>query len=311
MHVAARRPAGFAGRPDLPSLETCFGRHPAGDEVKVNDRLVVGLVRAGGGSVRIGAVTRPLVRGDVVVARAGTVTHTRWHVPSEVAVAFVLPEELPPHATHCANGLAVVPDPDLGALAAALDGALRSAADTLLLQGMIEDLVARAARHLGASPASRGRREPRAVQRAIELLHEGFAQGITLDDLARETGLNKHYLHKAFRAHVGMPPHAYLAEIRMNHARRLIRAGTPLGDVALSVGFCDQSHLTRAFRAAHGITPGAYAQMVAAPRGLSAMAWAEESDSVAPRPRRAAGYSLPGRRARAPRAPLSAAGPAA
>jgi AraC-like DNA-binding protein len=46
---------------------------------------------------------------------------------------------------------------------------------------------------------------------------------------------------------------------RIERARSLIRTGTPLVDAALSSGFADQSHMTRQFKKAYGLSPGRWA----------------------------------------------------
>ncbi len=56
--------------------------------------------------------------------------------------------------------------------------------------------------------------------------------------------LSPYYLLRAFRAEVGMPPHAYQESLRIRHAQRLIRLGKPLAQVAAKSGFSSQSHLT-------------------------------------------------------------------
>ena len=56
-----------------------------------------------------------------------------------------------------------------------------------------------------------------------------------------------------------MPLHAYQTQLRLNRARGLLTAGLPTAEVAVMVGFYDQSHLGRFFREAYGVAPGRYA----------------------------------------------------
>jgi AraC-like DNA-binding protein len=77
----------------------------------------------------------------------------------------------------------------------------------------------------------------------------------SLSDLAAVTGISRYHLLRRFRREVGMPPHAYLTQLRLTRARRLLAAGEPAARVAVAVGFVDQSHLIKRFRAAYGITP--------------------------------------------------------
>ena len=95
----------------------------------------------------------------------------------------------------------------------------------------------------------------RAVRRAMALLRERVAEALTLDELAAHAGIDKYRLCRAFRTEVGLPPHAWLAELRIVRAKELLRAGTALRDIAPLVGFYDQSRLTKHFRRVVGTTP--------------------------------------------------------
>ncbi|NOU28393.1 MAG: helix-turn-helix transcriptional regulator [Polyangiaceae bacterium] len=102
----------------------------------------------------------------------------------------------------------------------------------------------------------------RAVRRALELLRERLAEPLTLDEIAAHAELGKFYLCRAFRAQLGMPPHAYLTRLRIRRAKELLAAGTMPRDVAPLVGLYDQSQLNRHFRRLVGTTPGEYARRV-------------------------------------------------
>ena len=98
------------------------------------------------------------------------------------------------------------------------------------------------------------------IARAKKLLEDRYADDVRLEELESEIGLSRFYLVRRFRAEVGMPPHAYQLAIRLDRARVLVTEGVPLVEVATRCGFTDQSHLTRHFRRATGVAPGAYAR---------------------------------------------------
>jgi transcriptional regulator GlxA family with amidase domain len=102
--------------------------------------------------------------------------------------------------------------------------------------------------------------QTRPVRRALELLRERLADAITLDELADHADLDKYHLCRAFRAQIGMPPHAYLTHLRIMRAKQLLDAGVRPTDVAAQVGLYDQSQLNRHFRRLVGTTPGRYAE---------------------------------------------------
>jgi AraC-like DNA-binding protein len=96
------------------------------------------------------------------------------------------------------------------------------------------------------------------VAQAHAVLHEGFRDDLGLDDLAAASGLDRFRLTRAFKAQLGLSPHAYLVQLRLRAARRQLSQGTPPAEAAADAGFADQSHLGRWFRRAYGLTPAAY-----------------------------------------------------
>lgn len=80
----------------------------------------------------------------------------------------------------------------------------------------------------------------------------------SLQQLAQTAGLSRYQLIRAFRAATGMTPHAYQLNATINRARSSLQAGTALAQVAHELGFADQSHFQRMFKAHAGITPGRY-----------------------------------------------------
>ena len=104
--------------------------------------------------------------------------------------------------------------------------------------------------------------EQRAVDKAREYLEAHYAENVSLETLAGLSGISPFHLVRLFRAQTGLPPHTYLTHVRILRAKALLALGLPIADVALAVGFSDQSHLTRRFKRVVGIPPGHYAQRV-------------------------------------------------
>jgi AraC-like DNA-binding protein len=101
-------------------------------------------------------------------------------------------------------------------------------------------------------------RLPLVAQRARDYLHSHMTQDIGLDDLARETGVDRFRLTRAFKAAFGIAPHAYLIQLRLAKARQLLARGELPVSVAAALGFADQSHLGRWFQRAYRMTPADY-----------------------------------------------------
>jgi AraC family transcriptional regulator len=96
-----------------------------------------------------------------------------------------------------------------------------------------------------------------ALARVIDCLEADLAAPPAIDDLAALAGLHPHHFMRVFRARHGETIGAYVRRRRLEQAdARLREDDTPLVDIALEAGFCDQSHFTRAYRLHFGWTPG-------------------------------------------------------
>jgi AraC-like DNA-binding protein len=82
-----------------------------------------------------------------------------------------------------------------------------------------------------------------------------------LDDLAALSGIGARTLQRLFQEHVGVSPTWVLRRYRLLEAAETVRDGRPVSwaQVAADLGYSDQAHLVRDFRAAVGTTPAAYA----------------------------------------------------
>lgn len=91
-----------------------------------------------------------------------------------------------------------------------------------------------------------------------DFIHAHLDEPVQLGTLAVIAGCSKAALIAGFKLHFGIPPNRYLIQVRIEEARRRLRQGLDIADVATSVGFADQSHLTRHFKAILGVTPARY-----------------------------------------------------
>jgi len=94
----------------------------------------------------------------------------------------------------------------------------------------------------------------------MEFIQDCYSERLTLDRLAEAAGVSRYAVLRAFRRDVGIPPYAFVTQVRVDHAKRLLREGVAVSAVSQRVGFADQSHLTRHFKRLMGVTPGAYAR---------------------------------------------------
>lgn len=98
------------------------------------------------------------------------------------------------------------------------------------------------------------------LDRVVEYMRSMLPKNLSLEMLAVIAGCTSYHLMRLFKKHLGMSPHAYLVQLRLELAKELLSQGQPIADTALLAGFSDQSHLTRRFKQRYGLTPGAYLQ---------------------------------------------------
>lgn len=140
----------------------------------------------------------------------------------------------------------------------ALDGsasAPRLEQDTRLLDVLTRLVERRAEGRRASRPTGE---ERRSVKLAREYLEDNVARNVSLEELARLANLSPYHLARAFAAEIGLPPHAYQTQARVQRARDLLLRGWPIAQAAQRTGFSDQSHLTRHFKRLVGVPPGRY-----------------------------------------------------
>ncbi len=74
----------------------------------------------------------------------------------------------------------------------------------------------------------------------------------SLQDLADMVGLSAWHFLRQFKKYVGLPPHAWLVQARLQKARQLLKQGDQIAMVAQQCGFSDQSHFNRHFKKSNG-----------------------------------------------------------
>lgn len=155
----------------------------------------------------------------------------------------------------------VLDDPPFRAALLSVLGSLGDGLDEL----SVADTVSRVSRGLSRHARRDGDyAEPLSLHRmnlAREYLCDNCARTVRSEELERVTGLDRYAVARQFRQIFGTSPHRYLIMRRLVRARQMITQGLRLADIATSVGFADQSHLTRQFKKCFGVTPGRWAHV--------------------------------------------------
>jgi signal transduction histidine kinase/DNA-binding LacI/PurR family transcriptional regulator/AraC-like DNA-binding protein len=101
----------------------------------------------------------------------------------------------------------------------------------------------------------------RLVRRAMALIHERYAEPISLAQLAGAVGVSKEYLARCFHQETGVTVVTYLNRYRIGQAKTLLDAGAHnLTEIALEVGFSSGPYFSRVFRQEVGVSPSEYRQ---------------------------------------------------
>jgi len=116
-------------------------------------------------------------------------------------------------------------------------------------------------REVPARPARNKARSglaPGALRRVREFIEQHFTRKFDTEDLAAVAGLSPGHFNRAFKQSTGSSPHRYVMGRRIAVATELLqKTSRALADIALDVGFADQSQFSRAYVAVTGETPSA------------------------------------------------------
>lgn len=96
------------------------------------------------------------------------------------------------------------------------------------------------------------------LRSAQAMIQARCAEALTLNEMAAQACMSRYHFVRTFKRTVGMTPHAWQLDQRIQRARGLLDQGMGLSDAALHLGFADQSHFQRAFKQRVAATPGDY-----------------------------------------------------
>ena len=224
-----------------------------------HDEFVLSVNVRGLESITLDKQSFDAAAGDVTLYNPAQIQSSRVvSEPWQFVSMYVDPTVLPELAGVSAETVFDKPLLRAPLFAARMHGAIRSALDRatpdgVALEGLTQifgDLLKLA----GASHAADTRCVPAAVGRIAERLRDDPVLP-SLTDLASDAGLTPVQLVRAFSRPYGMPPLAWSWNLRVSQARARIARGDSISAVAMDLGFSDQSHLTRRFRALFGVPP--------------------------------------------------------
>ncbi len=273
-YVRYRRIPGFPGVEILTARysKQRFSRH-------FHDCYAVGVIESGALGFDYLGERLTAAAGDVNLAVPGE-PHTGYPAAEggwTYRMLYLSPDlvaEAASSGPRCGTGLpffraGVLRDAELGRTIRSFHSLCASGpVDPLEAETVLALVVRRVLERVGAVEASRPPRgtEPRRpgkrARMASEYLEENSGRRVTLKELSGEADSSPYHLIRTFEAGYGLPPHAYLAQLRVGKAKDLIARGASLADAAQEAGFADQSHMNRLFRRILGLTPGDYRNFI-------------------------------------------------
>jgi AraC family transcriptional regulator len=137
---------------------------------------------------------------------------------------------------------------------------LRRPGTSLVVEGLLFELLGTLVRKQSAEPARRGEAP---LRRALDYLEAHFRSRLTVAEVAGHAGIHPSYLAELFRERYATSVGEWVRNRRLEFVREALRnPDTPISCIAFQAGFADQSHLTRLFRARFGLTPAEYRHTV-------------------------------------------------
>ena len=235
----------------------------------VHDGYVIGMIMAGAQRYRYRGAEHLAGSGTLVLINPDELhtghkgTENGWlyraFYPDTGKIVSLLEELELPTAPMPAFGATLYRDPDLVNGFCQLHRLLESPATALQQQTMWREMMMLLLqRHAAVQINGKPGKEHRAVVMAKELLHARLAAPPTLEELAAAVNLSPFHFARVFRRATGMPPHTWLMQQRTATARGLLQQGCLPVEVAMQLGFADQSHLSRQFKQVYGVGPAAY-----------------------------------------------------
>jgi len=152
-------------------------------------------------------------------------------------------------------------DPKLSWLVQELtDEAQRGApSGAIYVEGLSASLIGRLAELYGAPKSARpapGQLYSTSQKKVLDFIEAHLGDDFGVTEMAHEAGLSPHHFSRCFKNTLGLTPHQYVLQRRMEVALKLLNETIlPVSEIALTVGFSNQSHFTQAFKRHTGTTP--------------------------------------------------------
>lgn len=114
---------------------------------------------------------------------------------------------------------------------------------------------------------------PERERRVISFVEANVGEPIDVEDMAAAANLSRYHFCRAFKVTTGLTPTRFLMARRIERAKKMLRDGRPIADVAHECAFSSQSHFTSTFKREVGMTPGRFRAGLFGALVLAALRW--------------------------------------
>ncbi|MEL7022731.1 MAG: AraC family transcriptional regulator [Pseudomonadota bacterium] len=187
-------------------------------------------------------------------------SHKTWYVSQDLAMQLMGSDEAPSLQSPMIRDKSIA-----AALNDAHDGVYDDSADPdaemIANEALVELFHTYSMVSSGDDPQAVDRPESRTAA-CIAYMADHLAQGLALRDLASHVGVSRNQIIRDFKRVHQTTPGRYLRLLRLQRARHAMEQGETLSDVAVAAGYADQSHFTKQFRQAFGVTPKRFQKLL-------------------------------------------------
>ena len=207
--------------------------------------------------------------GSMILLTPGTRDRLRWNKPSQRVVLSV-DESYLVRAAHELGRKAhlgfenhwIFEDRQLQLLLSEMRREMEAGWETGALYGdhlgmsLSIALIHKYGRDVAISPQAKGGISKARLRRVLDYIAANGHLDIKLDDLADVADMSRFHFARLFRLGMGVTPHRYLMDQRLQQAKTLLRLDTrSVSEVAIETGFANAGHFARAFRRYIGVSP--------------------------------------------------------
>lgn len=257
--------------PDYDYLEVRYSRYKTISFPKhTHDTLSVGIVEQGQSTFYYQGQVHKIGPGDIAIIPANEVHACNPQVDTgwTYLMFYIDPNWLRHLAEQTTKLKGDIPDfstpvvrhPPLFRSLVQLHAVIESPTDKLEKESFIYTIFTQLITDYGDQKSQQPiqNQESQAVKVALDYLADHLSKNISLNELSALSGFSTYHFLRMFRNSVGLPPHAYQTQLRINRAKKLLANGEDIVQVAYDTGFTDQSHFSNKFKRLVGATPRQY-----------------------------------------------------